>query len=90
MPKVEIKTTAGRSLVVDQRIADYLERRGRATYATRDLRAQVKGTNAPVVPKELMPEAVTPEPVKLPEEVVPKTTVSTEEAKARREASKRK
>lgn len=82
MPKVEI-ALGGRTRNVDVRVAEYLVKKGRGAYATRDMRA---APPAPVVAKE--PEVEAP-----PAPVVaepPKPTVSTAEAKARREASKHK
>lgn len=96
MPKIEI-ALSGRTRSVDKRVADYLVKKGRGAYVTRDLRAAPVAQPAAVV----VAPAVDPVPASAPEGVapvaapaavveIPKSVVSTAEAKARREASKQK
>lgn len=98
MPKIEI-ALGGRTRNVDKRVADYLVKKGRGSYVTRDLRAAPP--TVPVVPVPAAPPTVPVAPVPaatadvapvetVPVVEVPKSTLSTAEAKARREARKQK
>lgn len=96
MPKIEI-ALSGRTRSVDARVADYLVKKGRGAYVTRDLRAAPVAQPAAVVvaPAVAAAPAGAPSvsaPATAPAAVVetPKSVVSTAEAKARREASKQK
>lgn len=85
MPKIEI-AVGGRTRNVDKRVADYLVKKGRGSYVTRALRAApptVVAVEAPPAPP------VTTGTAAVAVEA-PKSTLSTAEAKARREASKQK
>ena len=90
MPKIEI-ALSGRTRSVDARVADYLVKKGRGTYVTRDLRAAPVAQPAAVAAAP----AVDPVPASAPAVPavaveIPKSVVSTAEARARREASKQK